>query len=450
MSEEHLAVEIRDAFADVYEPNRGIEERTLAVVPWDEPRRRTWSAPRLTGAFAAAIATAVIVILIAPTALTRLNQAFPGPGGTGQPPAYSLAAVSGNSLFIVQRREANVLLQSPDGGSTWIARLRFDGVYDGMQMYGKDGFIWSIDMRFAPCGAANQPACQAPTKNLRLFRTQDGGATWTGLPSPDFAANGVFFLDGRHGWVDSGSPLNGLGNDTLYATTDGGQTWALVGALPQAAPMGWVYGVGNYHVTFSSPLRGWYLGNGTLFTTADGGHTWTLDRVQSYTFGDMPQDLANTLTYYSQPVFNGQEGILPVAYRPTNGPDNATANRIEFFSSHDGGATWSQLARQAPIGFEPVGDILAITILDPQHFWLTSQSESAGDNMQAAPAVARTSDGGVTWTVTHMQWRILQMSFRDATHGFAFDVTGENNVNGILKTSDGGQTWQRVNVPIFS
>jgi photosystem II stability/assembly factor-like uncharacterized protein len=41
------------------------------------------------------------------------------------------------------------------------------------------------------------------------------------------------------------------------------------------------------------------------------------------------------------------------------------------------------------------------------------------------------------------------MTFADATHGYALDVTGTNDVNGILSTSDGGTTWERVAVPIF-
>jgi photosystem II stability/assembly factor-like uncharacterized protein len=41
------------------------------------------------------------------------------------------------------------------------------------------------------------------------------------------------------------------------------------------------------------------------------------------------------------------------------------------------------------------------------------------------------------------------MIFADDTRGYALDVTGMYNVNGILSTSDGGTTWQRVTVPIF-
>ena len=88
-------------------------------------------------------------------------------------------------------------------------------------------------------------------------------------------------------------------------------------------------------------------------------------------------------------------------------------------------------------------------ILDPQRIWLTSQSLTAGDNVQAGPAVARTSNGGRTWTAAQKTPRILQMIFLDPIRGYALDVTGQTNVNGIVRTTDSGATWQRVTVPVF-
>ena len=440
MSEERLAVEIRVAFDQDYEPNRGLEDRVVAAIPWEAPRRRTLSVPRLAGTLAGALAVITIVVLIAPTVLTRLNITFPG-SVPAAAPAYSLASVTTDSLFVVQRGGApqNALLQSPDGGRTWIDRLHFKGIYDGMQMYGQDGFIWAIDMEPTSCSSNS---CTPPSQHVALYRTWNGGATWTPRPDPGFPVNGVFFLDAQHGWIDSGSPMTGLGSDVLYSTTDGGNSWKLVAPLPRSAPMAWVYGVGMYHVTFSDPVRGWYLGNGVLFTATDGGHSWQPVVINA------PSALSGWTVTPSQPWIDGQFGVLAVAYRDPSGPDNATANQIHLYMTKDGGATWAR-PENAPVGFSPVGDILSITILDSQHIWLTSQSLTGGDNVQAGPAVARTVDGGISWTVTHQTRRILQMTFRDATHGFALDVTGEYNVNGILSTSDGGATWQRVNVPLF-
>ena len=444
MNEERLAVEIRDAFDQDYEPNRGLEDRVVAAIPWEAPRRRTISRPRLVGTFAALLAVAVIVILIAPTVLTRLNLTLPGVGGGAEAPAYSLAALTPDSLFIVQRnlsRPGNLLLQSKDAGRTWAVRLRFDTEYDGMEMFGRDGYLWAIDLGGKNCGALD-PAChpEPPTGDLSLYRTANGGATWTQLKSPTAPAGGAYFLDAEHGWVSSGPLVGPGGKDFLYTTSDAGRSWSFAGPLPESEPMGWVYGVGNYHVTFSDPTRGWYLGNGVLFTTTDGGHSWQPVGLQEAVTGW-------TRTYL-QPVFRGQEGILPVAYRDPAGADNATANQVYLFVTHDGGATWGT-PRSAPVGFAPVGDILSITILDSQHIWLTSQSLTGGDNVQTGPAVARSVDGGISWTVSHEAWRILLMTFKDATHGFALDVSGPTNVNGILATSDAGTTWQRVNVPVF-
>ena len=42
------------------------------------------------------------------------------------------------------------------------------------------------------------------------------------------------------------------------------------------------------------------------------------------------------------------------------------------------------------------------------------------------------------------------MTFGDSTHGYALDVSGTTNVNGILSTWDSGTTWQRVDIPVFA
>ncbi|HKB33720.1 MAG TPA: sialidase family protein [Candidatus Dormibacteraeota bacterium] len=452
MSQDHVAVEIRDAFDSSYVASPGLEDRVISAIPWERPSESASSMPRLAGPVAAAIALLAVGILLAPTLLSKLNLQFPGITAP-EAPAYSLAAVSGDSVFVVQRggitarnrQPGNVLLQSRDEGRSWSDRLHFPGVYDGMQMFGSDGFIWTIDMTMRGCDGAGRN-CTGPSDAVTAYRTADGGSTWVALPVTTFPVEDVFFLDATHGWADSGGPTSGLGAEVLYETTDGGTSWSRVGALPHASPMGYVYGVGNYRVTFSRltdvSLLGWYVGATQLFMTADKGASW---RALTLT---VPAAVAGWTSTPSQPSFTRQEGVLPIAYHDPKGPDNATANHIYLYVSHDGGATWGD-PRSAPAGFAPFGDDLSISILDSRHIWLTSLSLSGGDNVQAGPAVARSSDGGLTWTVAKPAPRILQMSFADPTHGYALDVTGIYNVNGILSTSDGGTTWQRVAVPIF-
>jgi hypothetical protein len=415
----------------------------VSAIPWDRPRERTTSLPRLAGALAATLGVIGIAILVAPTLLSRFNFL---PGSSPEPPAYSLAAVSGDSVFVVQRANGNVLLQSKDGGRSWVDRLHFSGVYDGMEVSGNDGFVWTIDMGTARDCSGNGQGCAPPSWAMTVYRTADGGATWAALPATTFPVMDVFFLDASHGWAVDSSPQTGLNAELLDATTDGGRTWSRVGPLPTPAPNGQIFGVGHYRVTFSlqadGALVGWYTGATQLSFTTDGGHSWRPVTLSA------PASLAGLATNPMQPTFNGQEGVLPIAYFDPKGPDNATANRIYFYVSHDGGATWGD-PRPAPAGFSPVGVDISVAALDSQHVWMTSQSLSGGDNVQASPAVARTSDGGSTWTVFHNTYRILEMTFKDATHGYALDVTGLYNVNGILSTADGGATWHRVTVPLF-
>src|SRR5580704_9277106 len=98
MSEDRMAVEIRDAFDSTFVASPGLEDRVVSAIPWERPREAGTSMPRLAGAAAATIAVLAVGILLAPTLLSRLNLQFPGTN-TAEPPAYSLAAVSGDSVF---------------------------------------------------------------------------------------------------------------------------------------------------------------------------------------------------------------------------------------------------------------------------------------------------------------------------------------------------------------
>jgi photosystem II stability/assembly factor-like uncharacterized protein len=396
----------------------------------------------------------MVVVLATPTILSRLGVHAPVSNSPAINVAYSVAAVEGGSVFVVQRGlfsqtngsgvDSDILLESRNGGQTWISLLGFAGVYDGMQVYGSTAFVWSIDRQPHGC-TANGPCTSPPSEALILYRSTDGGATWLPMPQPSFPVADAFFLDPTEGWAVSESPATGLGSAVLYQTSDAGRTWSRIGPLPTSSPMSWVFGVGNYRVTFSrnadGTLTGWYVGQGELYSTRDLGKTWRPVQAAA------PAAVAGWLMTPAQPVFNGRDGVLVIAYRNPAGADNATANLIYLFVSHDGGATWSD-PRSAPKGFAPVGDVLSPSILDPQHIWLTSLSLTGGDNVQAGPAVARTTDGGQTWNVYRKSPRILTLAFSDGMHGFALDVTGPTNINGIVATSDGGATWHHVTPPI--
>ena len=440
MTDQQLETEIRAAFDTRHVESLGLEHHVFDAIPWERPAQRRFSAPRLAGAFVAVLAVALIAILVAPTILSRLGIYVPG-GLGAEAPAYSVGAVSGDSVFIVQRTSTNVLLQSTDGGRSWIERLQFPGIFSGMQILGDAGFVWSIDMgTFGPC----TPPCPQPSESMTLYRTSDGGVHWTALPQTDFAVEDAYFLDSTHGWADS--PHIGPGSGDLYQTVDGGTTWSRAGSLPTDAPMGYVYGVGNHPVTFTKDghgvVRGWYIGGTRLWTTSDGGRSWAPVSFP------VPATVAGFTTTAQQPAIDDRGATVAIAYRDPKGPDNATPNSIYLYVSSDGGATWAD-PRPAPRGFGPVGDILTVTMLDSSNVWLTSQSPSAGDNVQAAPAIAYTANAGKQWQVFPKTPQILQAVFVDPLRGYALAVAGPYDTNEIVRTEDAGKTWQLLNVPVF-
>ena len=110
-----------------------------------------------------------------------------------------------------------------------------------------------------------------------LFRSNDGGATWTlisrttlGNP-PAEAGVGEFpnqgtvavivFISGDTGWIG----LESAGQN-LYRSQDGGSTWEAADELPPAVPV--------TAIDFSDPPNGTVTTSDSTWTTTDAGDTW--------------------------------------------------------------------------------------------------------------------------------------------------------------------------------
>lgn len=110
--------------------------------------------------------------------------------------------------------------------------------------------------------------------------------------------------------------------------------------------------------------------------------------------------------------------------------------------TRDGGATWRQAA---PPGGAAL-DFRGVAAIDDR----TAVLMSAGEGPKGLARLYRTTDAGLTWTLayeTRLEGSFLDaVAFRDQRRGY---VLGDP-IDGrwfLLKTLDGGQTWQRIAGP---
>jgi photosystem II stability/assembly factor-like uncharacterized protein len=372
-----------------------------------------------------------------------------------------------------------VILRTTDGGSHWRAALRCTST----QGEGR-GFMESCweDFRSATVATVVQPEYDAKTQisQIRIFHTADGGATWQNsvLAARDLETPATF-IDALHGWAlvtedfpgrDPGSSYIGQ-EISLYRTSDGGQTWQRAAHGPANSQLGVTsddaYGVApltaNARITFSSLTTGWLVGstfqrNGSsqnwLYITRDGGVTW---RQTSLTF------VANAFVPGSPIFFTPQDGVLPVEVA------GSMVNTGMLYTTHDGGQTWSSTA----VPF----DITNGGFIDMEHAWTLATDVDVSASLTAtavsmtAPnpptpndsgdltSLRITSDGWQHWTEVHLPAapkRIYGFDFVSPTIGWAltdnrtksFPAPGgglsKGDVVTLLKTADGGATWQEI------
>lgn len=101
-----------------------------------------------------------------------------------------------------------------------------------------------------------------------IYRTSNGGQNWTPINGVDNPVGGIyFFKDEFNGWLIGSSgefPSERLGH--IFKTTNGGLTWSL-----QKSQIG----KGN-DLYFADLNNGWVVGDSALvLKTENGGHTWT-------------------------------------------------------------------------------------------------------------------------------------------------------------------------------
>ncbi|MCL6430351.1 MAG: hypothetical protein K6V36_05750, partial [Anaerolineae bacterium] len=164
-----------------------------------------------------------------------------------------------------------------DGGRTWQEQpLELPEGWEGAEA------VPSAPIFFGPMAGALPVRVVGERNGIVLYRTKDGGRTWSVLnwPSDGWMQKAVAVLSVDEVWV-LGEGADG-GIPALYHTRDSGNTWrGLKADLPARDVR---------HIEFAGE-RGWALADGAVFMTEDGGQMWTrLDPVAA--LPTLPGELA--------------------------------------------------------------------------------------------------------------------------------------------------------------
>lgn len=231
-----------------------------------------------------------------------------------------------------------------------------------------------------------------------VLHTADGGKTWEKQSSGvNYTLSSVSFVDEKNGWAvgDRG---------TILHTADGGKTWE-----KQKSPVTYFL----MGISFATKDQGWIVTERTnILHTEDGGKTWAVQ-------------------------FKDQDFILKSVSFCDERNGWAVGEYGFVYHTADGGKTWAHQAGE--FGFsEETGEVVGghylfdIVAVNPKTAWVVGIDGH----------VAKTVDAGKTWR--------KQMTGVPKTHLFGVSV-GEKGVliagDGVLlRTTDGGATWQEVKV----
>jgi photosystem II stability/assembly factor-like uncharacterized protein len=245
----------------------------------------------------------------------------------------------------------------------------------------------------------------AGTATAQLFRSRDGGDTWTPLPFPVALRANLHAL-----LIDPGRPdvyLAAVSSETLhlagvFRSLDDGQTWQQLPGLENRQVWALAYWSADARVIAAGAQDGVYL-------TRDAGENWTR---------------------LSAAGSDGPEPVVSLAFDPTDSQVLYAGTPHLAWRTADGGATWQRI----PKGMIDDSDIFAINVDESQRKRLLAA---------ACNGIYRSVDGGSTWSSLERALGGQERTYFVVRAPRRPNLVFAGTSSGLMQSFDGGTTWFR-------
>lgn len=334
------------------------------------------------------------------------------------------------------------LLVLERGASGWRSRaLQHGGIHVSLALHdARTGTLWA--------------ALDHGHWGVKLSRSKDGGETWTEVAPPRYPEGTITpctqkpaalryvyaFQPGRP--EEPGRLYVGTVPGGLFVSDDDGASFTLDRALfDHPTRDDWGQGGKDFdepglHSVVVDPRDGRKvlvgISSAGVMRTTDGGETWA------------PSNRGLKNSYLPDPdAAVGHDPHLVMACAAE--PDVVwQQNHCGVFRSTDGGATWTDIGQaRGPVGF---GFPIAADARDPARAWVVpATSDERRYAVGGALCVARTDDGGASWSV--MRDGLPQEDCYDVTYRHALDARGDTVAFGtttgnLYVSEDRGERWR--------
>lgn len=276
------------------------------------------------------------------------------------------------------------------------------------------------------CSAVDANVAWISGTKGKYARTIDGGKTWQA--DSVAGASGLDFRDVQ-AFDASTAYLMSAGNGAasrIYKTTNGGKSWTLQYTMPDSAGFldGFAFWDERNGVVFGDPIAGRLF----ILTTKNRGKMW-----QRLAPEHAPQVVEGEYAFAAS-------GTSIVAHGKSHVWIGTGGKSARVFRSDDRGQTWSVASTPIVSGTESAG-VFSLAFRDEQHGIAVG-----GDfrkETEALANVARTDDGGKTWTLLANQTVAYRSCVVYVPHNakFLLVAVGPSGSNYSL---DEGLTWMKI------